>query len=332
MTSLNPVLHRRPADRRGAAPAPRAEPRRRRATARVELLELVGIPAPARRVDEYPHQLSGGMRQRVMIAMAVACDPKLLIADEPTTALDVTIQAGILDVCATCASGSGTAILLITHDLGVVADVADRVVVMYAGRKVEEARGRTSCSRSPQHPYTPGCWRRCRARRARSSDERAARDPGRGARRCAAAATRARSPPRCPRADERVRSSVPALERGAAASTACAASTPGASRMERTRDASRCWRSRTWSSTSGRSRAGGDGVSADAVDRGRRGARPGGRVGQRQVDGRQVHHAAGRADRRAGPPQRHRHHALSRGSCGRCGASCTSSSRTRPRR
>ena len=121
----------------------------------VELLELVRIPAPRKRVDEYPHQLSGGMRQRVMIAMAVACSPKVLIADEPTTALDVTIQAGILDVLRDLRDRLGTAIVLITHDLGVVADIADRVVVMYAGRRVEQA-GVHELFASPQHPYTNG--------------------------------------------------------------------------------------------------------------------------------------------------------------------------------
>jgi len=121
----------------------------------IELLELVRIPAPRKRVDEYPHQLSGGMRQRVMIAIAVACSPKVLIADEPTTALDVTIQAGILDVMRDLRDRLGTSIILITHDLGVVADIADRVVVMYAGRRVEQA-GVTALFAAPQHPYTNG--------------------------------------------------------------------------------------------------------------------------------------------------------------------------------
>jgi peptide/nickel transport system ATP-binding protein len=154
MTSLNPVLtvgrqirevlyrHQRMA--RGAA--------QRRA---LELLAQVGIPEPRRRLGEYPHQLSGGMRQRVMIAMALACRPKLLVADEPTTALDVTIQAGILDLLRTLSEEIGTAVLLITHDLGVVADIADRVVVMYAGRTIEES-GVDGLFASPSHPYTRG--------------------------------------------------------------------------------------------------------------------------------------------------------------------------------
>jgi peptide/nickel transport system ATP-binding protein len=116
---------------------------------------MVGIPAPARRVHEFPHQLSGGMRQRVMIAMALACNPKLLIADEPTTALDVTIQAQILDLMRDLKRRLGSAIMLITHDLGVVAEMAERVVVMYAGRKVEEAPVGEIFAR-PLHPYTRG--------------------------------------------------------------------------------------------------------------------------------------------------------------------------------
>jgi peptide/nickel transport system ATP-binding protein len=121
----------------------------------VEMLALVGIPEPRRRVREYPHQLSGGMRQRVMIAIALACNPKLLIADEPTTALDVTIQAQILDLMKDLKRRVGAAIVLITHDLGVVAEVAERVIVMYAGRKVEEAPV-AELFRNPRHPYTQG--------------------------------------------------------------------------------------------------------------------------------------------------------------------------------
>ncbi|MEJ0074530.1 MAG: ABC transporter ATP-binding protein [Alphaproteobacteria bacterium] len=121
----------------------------------VEMLTLVGIAEPQRRVREYPHQLSGGMRQRVMIAMALACNPKLLIADEPTTALDVTIQAQILDLMRDLKRRVGAAIILITHDLGVVAEVAERVMVMYAGRKVEEAAV-GDLFRTPRHPYTQG--------------------------------------------------------------------------------------------------------------------------------------------------------------------------------
>jgi oligopeptide/dipeptide ABC transporter ATP-binding protein len=121
----------------------------------VEMLRRVHIPEPERRVHAYPHHLSGGMRQRVMIAMALSCDPKVLIADEPTTALDVTIQAQILDLMRELQERLGTAIILITHDLGVVAENADRVVVMYAGRKVEEASAK-ALFESPGHPYTVG--------------------------------------------------------------------------------------------------------------------------------------------------------------------------------
>jgi peptide/nickel transport system ATP-binding protein len=121
----------------------------------VDMLRLVRIPEPAQRAREYPHQLSGGMRQRVMIAMALACNPKVLLADEPTTALDVTIQAQILDLILALQSELGTAIILITHDLGVVAETAQRVVVMYAGRKIEEATVEALFA-EPQHPYTHG--------------------------------------------------------------------------------------------------------------------------------------------------------------------------------
>ncbi len=124
----------------------------------VDLLKLVGIPAPHRRAGEYPHQLSGGMRQRVMIAMALACNPKVLIADEPTTALDVTIQAQILDLMMGLQDELGTTILLITHDLGIIAETAKRVAVMYAGKIVEESDV-TTLFREPLHPYTQGLLR-----------------------------------------------------------------------------------------------------------------------------------------------------------------------------
>lgn len=121
----------------------------------IEILKKVGIPRAESIINEYPHQLSGGMRQRVMIAMAMACNPKLLIADEPTTALDVTIQAQILDLMKTLQQQYNTAILLITHDLGVVSEMADRVIVMYYGQIVEQAHVRT-LFKNPKHPYTIG--------------------------------------------------------------------------------------------------------------------------------------------------------------------------------
>ncbi|KQU83100.1 peptide ABC transporter ATP-binding protein [Ensifer sp. Root31] len=154
MTSLNPVMtiggqigevlkvHERLSGKAARARA-------------IELLQLVRIPGADKRVDDYPHQLSGGMRQRVMIAMAVACRPKLLIADEPTTALDVTIQAQVLDLLDTLRRELQMAVVLITHDLGVVAQWADRVVVMYAGRKVEQALP-ADLFKDPLHPYTRG--------------------------------------------------------------------------------------------------------------------------------------------------------------------------------
>jgi len=124
-------------------------------TKSIEMLQKVGIPAPERRVHEYPHQLSGGMRQRAMIAMALSCNPKILLADEPTTALDVTIQAQILDLMFGLKEQLGMAIILITHNLGVVAEVARRVVVMYCGKVVEEGPV-LEIFKQPQHPYTQG--------------------------------------------------------------------------------------------------------------------------------------------------------------------------------
>ena len=135
--------------------------RREMATEVVELLRLVGVPAPAERARQFPHNLSGGMRQRVVIAMALACRPKLLIADEPTTALDVTVQAQVLALINYLKQRLGMAMLLITHDLGVVAETADRVLVMYAGRKVEE--GRTAdIFDDPLHPYARGLLKAAR--------------------------------------------------------------------------------------------------------------------------------------------------------------------------
>ena len=154
MTSLNPVLT---VGRQIAEVLQTHQNLSRRAALdhAVELLQLVGIPSPRERVGQYPHQLSGGMRQRVMIAMAVAGDPEVLVADEPTTALDVTVQAGILTVLRELRDRLGTSILIITHDLGVIADIADRVVVMYAGRVVERA-GVDELFARPRHHYTSG--------------------------------------------------------------------------------------------------------------------------------------------------------------------------------
>ena len=154
MTSLNPALT--VGDQIGEVLTRHRGLTRRQATVRAaELLDLVRVPDPARRVLEYPHRLSGGMRQRVMIAMAIACEPRLLIADEPTTALDVTVQAQVLELLLSIRQRFGTAILLITHDLGVVAETADRVAVMYAGRKIEE-NATAALFAAPQHPYTRG--------------------------------------------------------------------------------------------------------------------------------------------------------------------------------
>jgi oligopeptide transport system ATP-binding protein len=154
MTSLNPVLS---IERQlTEVLETHRKLKRKRATGRaLELLEIVGIPAAKQRLNDYPHQFSGGMRQRVMIAMALACDPRLLIADEPTTALDVTIQAQILDLMRSAVRETGTALILITHDLGVVAGMARRINVMYAGHIVERAETPELFGR-PRHPYTVG--------------------------------------------------------------------------------------------------------------------------------------------------------------------------------
>jgi oligopeptide/dipeptide ABC transporter ATP-binding protein len=207
MTSLNPVFSvgfqvaEVLQEHRGLS---RAAARARAA----ELLGEVGLPDPARRARDFPHQLSGGMRQRVMIAMAMACRPRLLLADEPTTALDVTIQAQILDLMRRLREEAGTAILLITHDLGVVAGTADRVLVMYAGQVVEAAPAPTLFAR-PLHPYTRLLLRsipRVHARRPQlPAIAGAAPSP-------AAWPAGCRFHPRCPDAVDRCRTEPPGLE------------------------------------------------------------------------------------------------------------------------
>ncbi|WP_433284808.1 ABC transporter ATP-binding protein [Pseudonocardia sp. CA-142604] len=183
---------------------------RKQALARaVELLGLVGIPSPAARVGAYPHQFSGGMRQRVMIAMALACDPAVLVADEPTTALDVTVQAAVLDLLRDLGKRLGTAIVLITHDLGVVADIADRVLVMYAGRVVETAPTQELFD-APRHHYTLGLLGAVPTAGRRAAGGRLQEIPGlvpvlqEQPDSCTFAE-------RCPAADERCRASAPAL-------------------------------------------------------------------------------------------------------------------------
>jgi peptide/nickel transport system ATP-binding protein len=154
MTSLNPAFTIGDQIIEGILRHRDVSPREARERA-IEMLRRVRIPAPEQRIDDYPHKLSGGMRQRAMIAMALACDPKLLIADEPTTALDVTVQAQILDLMRALRDETGAAIMLITHDLGVIAELAQDVIVMYAGKVVERADV-AALFADPQHPYTVG--------------------------------------------------------------------------------------------------------------------------------------------------------------------------------
>ena len=207
MTSLNPVLTVGRQIAETVQLHQQAKPAEAMARA-VEMLRVVQIPEPARRAAEYPHQLSGGMRQRVMIALALACDPELLIADEPTTALDVTIQAQILDLLKQLQRDFGMGVVMITHDLGVVAESCDRVVVMYAGRKVEEAEVQDLFDR-PLHPYTRALMLSMPSMNTRS--RRLAEIPGMvpaphelGRAGCAFA-------DRCPHAGARCRSETPAL-------------------------------------------------------------------------------------------------------------------------
>ncbi|MEU1745780.1 ABC transporter ATP-binding protein [Micromonospora arida] len=209
MTSLNPVLT--VGRQIGEVLQVHERMSRRAARARaVELLTLVGIPSAAQRVDNYPHQLSGGMRQRVMIAMAVACGPKVLVADEPTTALDVTVQAGILQVLRDLRDRLGTSVLIITHDLGVIADIADRVVVMYAGRVVERAPV-DDLFAHPRHRYTAGLLSASPQPGRHAGTDRLTEIPG-------LVPVLASQPDactfadRCPAADEQCRTAAPPLE------------------------------------------------------------------------------------------------------------------------
>ena len=216
MTSLNPVLSvgRQITETLTLHRGLSREAAKARA---IEMLRLVGIPEPASRLRQYPHEFSGGMRQRVMIAMALACDPKLLIADEPTTALDVTVQAQILDLMRQLKARTGTAIILITHSLGVVAEMAQRVIVMYGGRKVEEAPVGALFA-TPRHPYTRALLSsvpRLRSSLAGNGKARLAEIAG------VVPSLKEAIPgcifaPRCRHASERCRQSYPPLEQKAA--------------------------------------------------------------------------------------------------------------------
>jgi oligopeptide/dipeptide ABC transporter ATP-binding protein len=207
MSSLNPVatVEKQIAEVLAAHTALGRAPARARV---LELLEQVGMPDAERRLDAYPHQLSGGMCQRVMIAMAIACSPSVLIADEPTTALDVTVQAQVLALLKRLQAEAGMAMIFITHDLGVVAEIADRVVVMYAGRKVEEAAV-DDLFEAPLHPYTAGLIGATpvpgAARAARLADIPGMVPP------LNALPAGCAFAPRCPRAMERCRMAQPAL-------------------------------------------------------------------------------------------------------------------------
>jgi oligopeptide/dipeptide ABC transporter ATP-binding protein len=217
MTSLNPVLTigEQITEVLAAHGIARGDVARSRA---VELLGIVGIPDPHQRVDGYPHTLSGGMRQRAMIAMAIACSPKLLIADEPTTALDVTVQAQVLELLRDLQSRLAMGLLLITHDLGVVAELADRVAVMYAGRIVETGLAASIFAR-PLHPYTAGLLKGSLAFEDDATGpltEIAGQPPDLTALPAGCAFA-----PRCPRADARCRVETPLLRQEGGRSVAC---------------------------------------------------------------------------------------------------------------
>jgi peptide/nickel transport system ATP-binding protein len=208
MTSLNPVLTVGHQIAESVRIHQKLDARAARSRAG-EMLELVKIPDAKRRLDDYPHQFSGGMRQRAMIAMALACNPKLLIADEPTTALDVTIQAQILRLMLELKECTGASVVLITHDLGVVAETCQRVMVMYAGRKIEEADV-VSLFRRPAHPYTVGLMRSIPRLAKRQGAKRLSEIPGMVPSLRAPIAGCAFAP-RCPMAIERCRAETPEL-------------------------------------------------------------------------------------------------------------------------
>ena len=351
MTSLNPVmtigeqiaeairLHQDLSDKRPLAA------RRSRCCA------LVRIPEPAQRAKEYPHQLSGGMRQRAMIAMALACNPKVLIADEPTTALDVTIQAQILDLILELQRELGTAVILITHDLGVVAETAQRVIVMYAGPQGRGGRGRGRCSPRPLHPYTHGLMAsipRLALMRGEAADaaERLQEIPG-----MVPALTNLPAgcvfAPRCAFADDRCRGEYPPYEEKRPGHWAACwrsdelygAAMADAAQRDR-------WRKRRSpvlevtrpqeafpdqeGAAAAHRRPGLCRRRRQLLDRAGRDARPGRRIRLRQVHRRPHRLAADRADRRHDQARRRRHHASRQGGAAAAtGGRCRSSSRTR---
>ena len=223
MTSLNPVLT---IGRQLTETIERHRPEQNAESRAVEMLARVQIPDPAQQMRRYPHQLSGGMRQRVMIAMALSCRPKILIADEPTTALDVTIQAQTLDLMRTLQNEDGTSIILITHDMGVVAEMADRVLVMYAGRVVEEGTA-VALFDGPLHPYTRGLLRaRPRVSAAPSAmPDRLAEIPGMVPPPTMLPAG-CRFGPRCPLAAERCAAEYPPMEEKAPGQSAACWESP----------------------------------------------------------------------------------------------------------
>ena len=326
MTSLNPVM-------RIGDQITEAVRLHRKLTAKeawnkaVEMLRLVRIPEPEQRAREYPHQLSGGMRQRAMIAMALACRPALLIADEPTTALDVTIQAQILALIVELQKELGTGLILITHDLGVVAQTAQRVIVMYAGKKVEEASVE-ALFENPRHPYTRGLMASMPAVATfgSNSDARLVEIPGMvpsltnlppG---CAFA-------PRCPLAIDRCRAEYPPLQDWGddhfaacwrAAETAVHAMTDATPLLEGHRPRQTLCGARRRAAPPRRHRA--CRRWRQLYGRRRRNAGHGRGIRLRQIDGGARHPAAGRADQRQHPAQRPRYHPSRQGRFARASA------------